>query len=135
MICNAPVFKALKSFDVKEPTFPSVSTWIETFVEAECTSLERFEVTDAILSSFEIDKKIFLKFFKAQRDNFIFIFSLAFETDWYDFTKLLENLLGEHFECGEIDDSKQKKAVHVHFKTGMRWEYTLRNDLTSLHIP
>uniref|UniRef100_A0A7E4V578 PH domain-containing protein n=1 Tax=Panagrellus redivivus TaxID=6233 RepID=A0A7E4V578_PANRE len=39
-ICNAPAFKNLEEFHIREPTYPSPIFWMEAFMEAKCTSLK-----------------------------------------------------------------------------------------------
>uniref|UniRef100_A0A7E4VKC2 F-box domain-containing protein n=1 Tax=Panagrellus redivivus TaxID=6233 RepID=A0A7E4VKC2_PANRE len=64
MLCDAPAFKALKSFNVMEPTFPSTAWWIEALVESKCTSLEVLDVCNAPISVLKIDNDVFYNFIK-----------------------------------------------------------------------
>uniref|UniRef100_A0A7E4WC43 DUF38 domain-containing protein n=1 Tax=Panagrellus redivivus TaxID=6233 RepID=A0A7E4WC43_PANRE len=64
MLSNSPAFRALESFTVMEPMFPSLAWWIKAFVKKKCTSLKEFNVHFAKLSVFEIDKEVLIKFIK-----------------------------------------------------------------------
>uniref|UniRef100_A0A7E4VY41 Uncharacterized protein n=1 Tax=Panagrellus redivivus TaxID=6233 RepID=A0A7E4VY41_PANRE len=64
MLSNSPAFSALESFTVMEPMLPSVDWWIKVFVEKKCFSLKEFNVHNAPLSVFDIDKEVLLKFIK-----------------------------------------------------------------------
>uniref|UniRef100_A0A7E4UQA7 Sulfotransfer_1 domain-containing protein n=1 Tax=Panagrellus redivivus TaxID=6233 RepID=A0A7E4UQA7_PANRE len=128
MICNAPAFKNLKHFTTLKPADSSVSTWIEAFAESECTSLKGFNVFDTSPSVFKIDKNVFLKFFKAQPDNFIMNFQMYEETKPDRVADVLKDLFGKHFERGEVDYSRKKKIINIRLKTNLRFGYTLRDD-------
>uniref|UniRef100_A0A7E4UVN9 FBA_2 domain-containing protein n=1 Tax=Panagrellus redivivus TaxID=6233 RepID=A0A7E4UVN9_PANRE len=103
MICNSPAFRTLDAFNIEMPMFPGISSWIEAFVEAEITSLQTFNVLKASISVFEMNKDIFLKFFKAQCENFKVFIMMDFDTDVEDVEHLCIDLFGEHFYSEESE--------------------------------
>uniref|UniRef100_A0A7E4UQD0 F-box domain-containing protein n=1 Tax=Panagrellus redivivus TaxID=6233 RepID=A0A7E4UQD0_PANRE len=120
VICNAPAFKTLERFTVMIPTFPSVSTWIEAFVDAEHTSLKSFYVFNTLPSVFQIDKDIFLKFFKAQSNDFIMCF-LMDDIDVRTAEPQMNALFGDYFESSDSTDPfSQPRTVEVHFEGFIR---------------
>uniref|UniRef100_A0A7E4VAD9 F-box domain-containing protein n=1 Tax=Panagrellus redivivus TaxID=6233 RepID=A0A7E4VAD9_PANRE len=112
LLLNSPAFGALEEFTVMEPAFPSVSWWIDAFVETKCTSLKLFSADEAMLTTFNINPDNFLKFFKAQCDEFKMYFGIAEESDKPLTLELLKNLLNTHFEG---DDPDKDKFVCLHF--------------------
>uniref|UniRef100_A0A7E4VWC0 F-box domain-containing protein n=1 Tax=Panagrellus redivivus TaxID=6233 RepID=A0A7E4VWC0_PANRE len=134
MLCNSLAFRDLKRFDVREPTFPSSAWWIEAFVETKCISLKTFDVWDAPISVFEIDKKVLLKFIKTQREDFILSFSMSDDAEWDNATEQrLNNLFDEHFEkYDKASYSPKKKGVYIYFddeeKEHLMRSYVFRSD-------
>uniref|UniRef100_A0A7E4UPE1 FTH domain-containing protein n=1 Tax=Panagrellus redivivus TaxID=6233 RepID=A0A7E4UPE1_PANRE len=128
MVCSAPAFKGLENFAVANPTLPSLNNWFDAFAEAG-VSLKRFHVDDAVLSVLEIDKDIFLKFFKAQCEGFILRVELQNETDVHIMKERFEAKFGDHFERNDTVN-KQSPEKYVRFKcdSSLKVTYTLRND-------
>uniref|UniRef100_A0A7E4W5W6 F-box domain-containing protein n=1 Tax=Panagrellus redivivus TaxID=6233 RepID=A0A7E4W5W6_PANRE len=129
MLCNSPAFSALKEITIYEPTIPSISTWVEALVEAECTSLKKFYVHDVPLSALEIDKNSFLKFFTAQSQGFRFGFAISVEVELDNSAlQLLYQLFSEHFESREMPDNLlEESVVYIYFGSqNVSWCYTLR---------
>uniref|UniRef100_A0A7E4VZH0 DUF3822 family protein n=1 Tax=Panagrellus redivivus TaxID=6233 RepID=A0A7E4VZH0_PANRE len=128
MLCNSPAFKALEDFTLKEPMFPSATWWIEALGEAGCTSFKSFHIHFASLSVLEIDKNIFLKFFKAQRNDFRMVITMSWQTKMHRAFKRVKKLLNEHFEnCDFADYSQKAKGVEIYYGR-QAWYYILRAD-------
>uniref|UniRef100_A0A7E4W5L7 FTH domain-containing protein n=1 Tax=Panagrellus redivivus TaxID=6233 RepID=A0A7E4W5L7_PANRE len=128
-ICNAPACRTLQEFSIREPTYPSPIFWMETFMEAKCTSLKMMDIEDASLETLQIDKDFFLNFIKAQRDGFAMSICMHEEMDWEKTVELRNQLLGEHFE--RVDSWKtapNKKHVFIGFEEAQEFEYVLRTD-------
>uniref|UniRef100_A0A7E4USS8 Uroporphyrinogen_deCOase domain-containing protein n=1 Tax=Panagrellus redivivus TaxID=6233 RepID=A0A7E4USS8_PANRE len=129
MLCNAPALRAIKEFVIKEPTFPSATWWIKAFVEAGCTSLKSFDVINAPFSVFDIDRNIFLKFIKAQRNGFRLTFNMSAEEGLHmPAEDRIKELFDEYFESRDFGkDLRKKKVVSLYFKN-LSWCYVLRAD-------
>uniref|UniRef100_A0A7E4ZR20 DUF659 domain-containing protein n=1 Tax=Panagrellus redivivus TaxID=6233 RepID=A0A7E4ZR20_PANRE len=123
-ICNAPAFKGLEQFYVRESLCPSGTFWIEKFMEANCTSLKDMYMWNASLSTLQIDKEFFLNFVKAQSEGFQITIVMRKGTNLNRIVKLRNELLDEHFECVNL---YEKKNVTICYGE-LEWYYILRAD-------
>uniref|UniRef100_A0A7E4VT65 Uncharacterized protein n=1 Tax=Panagrellus redivivus TaxID=6233 RepID=A0A7E4VT65_PANRE len=88
--------------------------WIKAFVDAKCSSLKEFTVYNAPLSIFKIDKKVLVKFMKAQRENFTLRFLMSDDIEWHSTTEQrLKNLFDERFERRVRSQLTLLRPVHT----------------------
>uniref|UniRef100_A0A7E4V5W9 RGS domain-containing protein n=1 Tax=Panagrellus redivivus TaxID=6233 RepID=A0A7E4V5W9_PANRE len=99
---------------------------MEAFMEAKCTSLKQMSICEASLSTLQINKDLFLNFFKAQAEKFYIWFSMCEEADWNRTIELRDELFDEHFELTDSEVIKQEKKRVAVCYGDISWYYTLR---------
>uniref|UniRef100_A0A7E5A1I6 FBD domain-containing protein n=1 Tax=Panagrellus redivivus TaxID=6233 RepID=A0A7E5A1I6_PANRE len=111
IFCNANAFKSLE-YLIFNHSKTSMAGWIDGFLEAKTSTLREFRVKDNSASVFQINKKKFLQFFKAQ--HYLFKMDITISDRIIKTEKQMKALFGRHFKCQYFQPKIIQKYVIVH---------------------
>uniref|UniRef100_A0A7E4UPF3 F-box C protein n=1 Tax=Panagrellus redivivus TaxID=6233 RepID=A0A7E4UPF3_PANRE len=121
IICNARAFKTLEVFS----SSANSCNWYEVFLEAQSTTLKEFKLYNVPDSAFMVDTDVFVKFYKAQPDDFQMLITL--NKGEKTTVHLLKALLSKHFKLFNHKAGNQRKMVAVSYNQTRQF-YILRGD-------